>query len=132
MPIMAGFAVGILAAFLGVGGGFILMPVMIYIIGIPTRVAVGTGLFQIVLTCAYVTLQQSITNHTVDVLLAVALFAGSTIGAQFGVIASRRLKGEQIRVLLGIIVIAVMVLLLGQLVSRPDLLIQFAKSGGGH
>ncbi len=132
MPVMAGFAVGILAAFLGVGGGFILMPVMIYIIGIPTRVAVGTGLFQIVLTCAYVTLQQSITNHTVDVLLAVALFAGSTVGAQFGVLASRRLKGEQIRVLLGVIVIVVMGLLLGQLVSKPDLLIQFAKSGGGH
>ncbi len=132
MPVMAGFAVGILAAFLGVGGGFILMPVMIYIIGIPTRVAVGTGLFQIVLTCAYVTLQQSITNHTVDVLLAVALFVGSTVGAQFGVLASRRLKGEQIRVLLGVIVIVVMGLLLAQLVSRPDLLIQFARSGGGH
>jgi uncharacterized protein len=132
VPITAGFVVGILAAFLGVGGGFILMPVMIYMIGIPTRVAVGTGLFQIVLTCAYVTLQQSVTNHTVDVLLAVALFAGSTIGAQLGVMASRRLKGEQIRVLLAVIVLGVMLVLLYQLMATPEHLIQFATSGGGH
>ncbi|MCG6962442.1 MAG: sulfite exporter TauE/SafE family protein [Acidobacteria bacterium] len=132
VPIAAGFVVGILAAFLGVGGGFILMPVMIYMIGIPTRVAVGTGLFQIVLTCAYVTLQQSVTNHTVDVLLAVALFAGSTIGAQLGVLASRRLKGEQIRVLLAVIVLGVMLVLLYQLMARPEYLIQFATSGGAH
>ncbi len=132
VPMAAGFIVGILAALLGVGGGFILMPMMIYIIGIPTLVAVGTGLFQIVLTCAWVTLQQSLTNHTVDVLLAIALFAGSVIGAQFGVLASRRLKGEQIRVLLAIIVLAVMGMLLYQLVTPPDLLIQFARSGGGH
>ncbi len=132
VPVLAGFIVGILAAFLGVGGGFILMPMMIYIIGIPTIVAVGTGLFQIVLTCAWVTIQQSITNHTVDVLLAVALFAGSVLGAQFGVLASRRLRGEQIRVLLAVIVLLVMAALLFQLVGAPDQLIQFARSGGGH
>ncbi len=132
VPMAAGFVVGILAALLGVGGGFILMPMMIYIIGIPTLVAVGTGLFQIVLTCAWVTLQQSLTNHTVDILLAVALFAGSVVGAQFGVLASRRLKGEQIRVLLAVIVLGVMVMLLAQLVTPPELVVQFARSGGGH
>jgi len=131
LPIGAGLLVGILAAFLGVGGGFILMPVMIYIIGIPTRVAVGTGLFQIMLTCAYVTVQQSVSNHTVDVVLALALFLGSTLGAQLGVLASRRLRGEQIRGLLALIVLAVMVALLWGLVTRPDMLIQFARSGGG-
>jgi uncharacterized protein len=132
LPVAAGFAVGVLAAFLGVGGGFIMLPAMIYIIGIPTRVAVGTDLFQIVLTSANVTLQQAITNHTVDLLLAVVLFAGSTIGAQFGVIASRFLKGEQIRVFLAVIVLVVMGLLLVQLLGTPSALVAFAKSGGGH
>ncbi len=132
LPVAAGFAVGVLAAFLGVGGGFIMLPTMIYIIGIPTRVAVGTDLFQIVLTSANVTLQQSIFNHTVDLLLAVTLFAGSVIGAQFGVLASRHLKGEQIRIFLALIVLVVMTMLLFQLLSTPDHLIDFAKSGGGH
>jgi uncharacterized membrane protein YfcA len=132
LPFGAGFLVGVLAAFLGVGGGFIMLPAMIYIIGIPTRVAVGTDLFQIVLTSANVTFQQAITNHTVDVLLAVLLFLGSVIGAQFGVMASRRLRGEQIRVFLAAIVMIVMAILLVQLLSPPAHLIDFAKSGGGH
>jgi hypothetical protein len=132
VPVGAGFLVGMLAAFLGVGGGFIMLPTMIYIIGIPTRVAVGTDLFQIVLTSANVTLQQALTNHTVDVLLAVTLFAGSTIGAQFGVLASRRLRGEQIRVFLALIVLTVMGVLLYQLIGTPIRLIEFARSGGGH
>jgi len=132
LPVGAGFAVGVLAAFLGVGGGFIMLPMMIYIIGIPTRVAIGTDLFQIVLTSANVTLQQALVNHTVDILLAVALFAGSVIGAQFGVIASKYLKGEQIRVFLAVIVLIVMSILLYQLLATPDNLIGFARSGGGH
>jgi len=130
-PAAAGLVVGILAAFLGVGGGFILVPVMIYIIGIPTRVAVGTSLFQIMLTCIYVAIEQAASNHTVDLLLALALFFGSTLGAQAGVLASRRLRGEQIRVLLAVIVLVVMLALLYRLVAAPELLIQFARSGGG-
>ncbi len=132
LPVLAGFMVGVLAAFLGVGGGFIMLPAMIYIIGIPTRVAVGTDLFQIVLTSANVSFQQAIFNHTVDIMLAVFLFAGSVIGAQFGVMASRRLRGEQIRVFLAIIVMAVMGMLLYQLLAPPAALIDFARSGGGH
>ncbi len=132
LPMAAGFMVGMLAAFLGVGGGFIMLPAMIYILGIPTRVAVGTDLFQIVLTSANVTLQQAVTNHTVDIVLAVTLFAGSTIGAQFGVLASRRLRGEQIRVFLAVIVLVVMGVLLYQLVTVPAALVDFARSGGGH
>ncbi len=132
LPVGAGVLVGVLAAFLGVGGGFIMLPTMIYIIGIPTRVAVGTDLFQIVLTSANVTLQQSLTNQTVDVMLAVTLFAGSVVGAQFGVAASRRLRGEQIRVFLAVIVLVVMAILLVQLLVPPAQLIDFARSGGGH
>jgi hypothetical protein len=132
LPLAAGLLVGVLAAFLGVGGGFIMLPTMIYIIGIPTRVAVGTDLLQIVLTSSNVALQQAIINHTVDILLAVTLFAGSTIGAQFGVQASRRLRGEQIRVFLAVIVLGVMAILLYQLLATPTQLIDFATSGGGH
>jgi uncharacterized membrane protein YfcA len=132
LPVAAGFLVGVLAAFLGVGGGFIMLPTMIYIIGIPTRVAVGTDLFQIVLTSANITLQQAVTNHTVDIMLAVALFVGSVIGAQFGVMASRRLRGEQIRVFLAVIVLVVMAILLVQLLTPPVQLIDFASGGGGH
>ncbi|HHQ47965.1 MAG TPA: sulfite exporter TauE/SafE family protein [Acidobacteria bacterium] len=129
-PAAVGFLVGILAAFLGVGGGFMLIPAMVYIIGIPTRIAVGTGLFQEVLICAFVTLRQATSNHTVDLLLAVALFIGSTVGAQIGVLANRRLRGEQIRVLLALVILAVMVALLYQLVAPPALLVEFARSGG--
>jgi uncharacterized membrane protein YfcA len=132
LPLGAGFLVGVLAAFLGVGGGFIMLPVMIYVIGIPTRVAVGTDLFQIVLTSSNVALQQAMVNHTVDILLAIALFLGSTIGAQFGVRASRHLRGEQIRVFLALIVLVVMGTLLYQLLVTPADLIDFARSGGGH
>ncbi len=107
------------------------MPIMIYVIGVPTRVAVGTGLFQIMLTCAYVTVAQAASNHTVDIVLAMALFLGSTIGAQLGVSISRRLRGEQIRVWLGVIVLVVMGVLVYQLAAHPHFLIQFARSGGG-
>ncbi len=132
LPLSAGFLVGVLAAFLGVGGGFIMLPTMIYIIGIPTRVAVGTDLLQIVLTSSNVALQQAIINHTVDIVLAVTLFVGSALGAQLGVRASRHLKGEQIRVFLAVIVLAVMAVLLYQLLATPGHLIDFATSGGGH
>jgi len=132
-PFSAGFMVGFLAALMGVGGGFIMVPTMIYIIGMPTICAVGTDLFQIVLTTANVTFMQAITNHTVDLVLVVLLFSGSVIGAQFGVRTSRFLRGEQIRILLSIIVLIVMVKMLFDLLVAPDNLIGLAKAaGGGH
>jgi uncharacterized protein len=131
-PFSIGTAVGILAALLGVGGGFIMVPAMIYIIGMPTIVAIGTDLFQIVLTSANVTLQQAFVNHTVDLLLALILLAGSTIGAQFGAIFGKRLKGEQIRILLAVIVLAMTAKLLLDLVLTPANLVALARAGGGH
>jgi hypothetical protein len=132
-PFFIGFTVGVLAALLGVGGGFIMVPAMIYIIGMPTVTAIGTDLFQIVMTSANVTLQQAITNHTVDLGLALTLLMGSVVGAQFGVRASRYLRGEQIRILLSIIVLAMMVKLFLDLVLTPDNLVSFAKGAtGGH
>ncbi|MEW6726980.1 sulfite exporter TauE/SafE family protein [Desulforudis sp. 1088] len=127
-----GFIVGTLAALLGVGGGFITMPAMIYLLGMPTIVAIGTDLFQIVFTTMNVTIQQAITNHSVDIVLAILLFCGSTIGAQIGARLSRRFKGEQLRVLLAVIVLAVMVKIVFELVATPGALIQFSSGGGGH
>jgi uncharacterized membrane protein YfcA len=132
-PFAIGTIVGVMAAILGVGGGFIMVPAMIYIIGMPTIAAIGTDLFQIVLTSANVTLQQAIVNQTVDLLLALILLSGSTIGAQFGAVAGKRLKGEQIRILLAIIVLALTVKLFLDLVLTPSDLVSLAPAkGGGH
>jgi uncharacterized membrane protein YfcA len=131
-PFGIGTTVGIMAALLGVGGGFIMVPAMIYIIGMPTIVAIGTDLFQIVLTSANVTFQQAMVNHTVDLLLALILLAGSTIGAQFGAIAGKRLKGEQIRILLAIIVLVLTVKIFLDLVITPSDLVSLAAAKGGH
>ena len=131
-PFAIGATVGVMAALLGVGGGFIMVPAMIYIIGMPTIVAIGTDLFQIVLTSANVTLQQAMFNKTVDLLLALILLGGSTIGAQFGAIAGRRLKGEQIRILLAIIVLVLTVKMFLDLVLTPSDLVSLASAGGGH
>ncbi|MFH1595076.1 MAG: sulfite exporter TauE/SafE family protein [Pseudomonadota bacterium] len=132
-PFSIGTIVGVMAALLGVGGGFIMVPAMIYIIGMPTTAAIGTDLFQIVLTSANVTLQQAFVNKTVDLLLALVLLGGSTIGAQFGAMAGKRLKGEQIRILLAIIVLALTVKIFLDLVITPSDLVSLAPAkGGGH
>lgn len=132
-PFSIGTLVGFMAALLGVGGGFIMVPAMIYIIGMPTITAIGTDLFQIVLTSANVTLQQAFVNKTVDLLLALILLFGSTIGAQFGAIAGRRLKGEQIRILLALIVLILAVKLFFDLILTPSDLVSLAPAkGGGH
>ncbi len=131
-PFILGASVGILAAIMGVGGGFIMVPAMIYILGMPTIVAIGTDLFQIVLTCINVTIQQAIRNHTVDLVLVILLFFGSTVGAQIGARVGRRLRGEQLRILLAIIVLVVMVKMLIGLLVSPDNLIDLARGGGGH
>jgi hypothetical protein len=130
-PSGLGFGVGFLAAIMGVGGGFIMVPSMIYILGIPTHVAVGTDLFQIVFTSTNVAFQQAITNHNVDILLAVILMVGAAIGAQVGARMSGRLEGHQLRTILGVIVVAVMLKLLFELLIAPDNLFALGSAGGG-
>ncbi|WP_027185057.1 sulfite exporter TauE/SafE family protein [Desulfovibrio inopinatus] len=129
MPLVLGIFVGILAAIMGVGGGFIMVPVMVYLLRMPMHVVVGTSLFQILFTCINVTILQSYTNHTVDFVLALLLLLGSTIGAQFGTRISKHLKGEQLKVLLATLVLAVMVKMLLSLLLTPDVLLAYA---GGH
>ncbi len=131
-PFGIGATVGLLAAIMGVGGGFIMVPAMIYIIGMPTVLAIGTDLFQIVLTSANVTLQQAMYNHTVDIVLALLLLCGSVLGAQVGVRTTKVLKGEQIRILLAVIVLIVMVKMLLDLLVAPSNLIGLVAAKGGH
>ncbi len=131
LPLGLGLAIGVLTAIMGVGGGFIMIPSMIYVLGMPTHVAVGTNLFQEVLTAANVGFQQSIVNHSVDVLLAVILMIGGATGAQVGARLSGRLEGHQLRTILGAIVMLVMVKLLVDLMLEPSGLFQVARLGGG-
>jgi uncharacterized membrane protein YfcA len=131
-PFLIALFVGALAALLGVGGGFIMVPAMIYVIGMPTIVAVGTDLFQIVITTANITFQQAVTNQTVDLLLAMVLLIGSTIGAQFGARVGRLLRGEQIRILLATIVLLFAVKFILDLLLQPGNLISLAGGSGAH
>lgn len=101
-----GFFVGLLAAVLGVGGGFILAPAMVYLLGVPTRVMVGTSLFQIIFLTAYVVFLQATFNGTVDLVLGFVLMVGGVIGARLGAAAGRKLKAAQLRLLLALVVLA--------------------------
>ncbi len=128
-PLVLGTFVGILAAIMGVGGGFIMVPVMVYLLRMPMHVVVGTSLFQILFTCINVTIMQSYTNHTVDFVLALLLLLGSTVGAQFGTRISKKLKGDQLKIILASLVLLVMVKMLFSLLMAPNLLLSYA---GGH
>ena len=105
---------------MGVGGGFVLVPAMIYLLGMATSVAVGTSLFQIMFVTAIVTVLHAATNRTVDLLLAMLLLAGAVVGAQFGARAGARLRGEQLRILLALLVLGVCAKLALDLVVTPD------------
>ncbi|MDP3494691.1 MAG: sulfite exporter TauE/SafE family protein [Hyphomonadaceae bacterium] len=118
-PICIGFFVGVLAAVLGVGGGFILAPAMVYLLGVPTRVMVGTSLFQIIFLTAYVTFLQATFNGTVDVVLAGVLMVGGVIGARYGAMAGRKLKAAQLRLLLALLVLAIAGRLVYELYVAP-------------
>ncbi len=131
-PLFLGTVIGILAAIMGVGGGFILVPAMIYILGIPTIVAVGTSLFQIALTCINLTLQQAIRNHNVDLILVILLFIGSTVGAQIGARLGKALRGEQVRILMAVIVLLVTAKMLMALLMAPENIISLVTGGGRH
>ncbi len=119
-PIVLGFLVGVLAAIMGVGGGFIMVPAMLYILNMPTNVVVGTSLFQIIFVTAIATLLHASANQTVDIVLALMLLAGGVVGAQIGARAGRRLKGEQLRALLALIVLAVCARLLFGIALPPS------------
>ncbi len=125
-PVLVGISVGILSAIMGVGGGFIMLPAMIYILGMPTKVVVGTSLFQIIFVAAFTTMMHAITNNTVDILLALLLLVGGVIGAQIGTSLSVYLKAEQLRLALAVIVLAVCTKLALDLLLQPSELYSIA------
>jgi len=130
LPIGLGFAVGILSAVLGIGGGFVLVPAMIYTLGMPTVMVPGTSLLQIIFVAANVTFLQAYTNRTVDVVLALVLLVGGVLGAQFGARFGTRLRGEQLRVLLALMVLAVAGKLAFDLTVRPASLYEVTTGSG--
>ena len=129
LPLGVGFIVGWLAAIMGVGGGFVMMPAMIYLLGMPTAIVVGTSLFQIIFVTANVTLLQAYHNQTIDVALAVLLMIGGVIGAQIGVKAGAKLRGEQLRGLLALMVLVVCVKLSIDLIAAPEDLFSLGPAG---
>ncbi|WP_114287532.1 sulfite exporter TauE/SafE family protein [Candidatus Halocynthiibacter alkanivorans] len=129
-PLLVGMAVGVLSAIMGVGGGFIMVPAMIYILGMPTKVVVGTSLFQIIFVAAFTTLMHAITNQTVDIILALFLLIGGVIGAQIGSRVGVRLKAEQLRILLAIIVLGVCFKIALDLLLQPSELFSITLGTG--
>ncbi|MDP2001503.1 MAG: sulfite exporter TauE/SafE family protein [Desulfurivibrionaceae bacterium] len=129
VPLVLGTFVGVLAAIMGVGGGFLMVPVMIYMLRMPMHVVVGTSLFQILFTCIEVTYLQAYSNQTVDFILAIILLVGSVFGAQVGTVLGKKLHGDQLKILLSIIVLAVTVKIVLELVMEPSILLSYA---GGH
>lgn len=119
-PLVIGGVVGLLAAFLGVGGGFVMVPAMIYLLRMPTNIVIGTSIFQIIFVTAIVTLLHATLNHTLDILLAFLLVIGGVIGGQFGVRAAQKLRGEQLRALLALMVLGVAGRILFDLLVRPS------------
>ncbi len=126
LPIVLGFGVGVLSAVMGVGGGFIMVPAMIYLLGMPTAMVPGTSLFQIIFVSASVTVLQAVANNTVDVVLAFVLLVGGVIGAQIGTRWGAKLRGEELRLFLALIVLAVAAKLVFDLTVRPDNLFSIA------
>lgn len=130
LPLAIGFFVGILAAIMGVGGGFLMVPAMIYLLGMPTSVVVGTSLFQIIFVTANVTFLQAVNNQTVDVVLALLLLTGAVIGAQLGTKASGRLRGEELRGLLALMVLGVCAKIGIELFSTPEDIYSISETPG--
>ena len=129
MPLGLGALVGILSSIMGVGGGFVVVPAMIYLLGMPTSVVIGTSLFQIIFVTMNVTLLHSMATQTVDIMLALLLMSSSVVGAQIGTRMVTKLRGEQLRILLALIVLIVCLKLAFDLVITPDDLYSLGYGG---
>jgi uncharacterized protein len=124
-----GAAIGFLSSIMGVGGGFIMVPALIYLLKVPTNVVVGTSLFHIIFVSAFTTIVHATTNQTVDIVLALVLMVGGVAGAQYGAKAGQKLRGEQLRALLGMLVLAVALRLAFDLFLRPPNLYSLGAVG---
>ena len=118
-PVLIGLFIGVLGAIMGVGGGFIMLPALVYILGMPTSVVVGTSLFQIMIVMAFTSMLHAVENKTVDAVLALLLLLGGVVGAQIGAAVGAKLRGEQLRFLLAALVLMVCLKLAVDLVATP-------------
>ncbi len=115
-----GFVIGFVGAIMGIGGGFLLVPMLIYILRVPTTTVIGTSMVLTLVTMASATVMHAATNHLVDAVLALILMVGGVIGAQFGARTGQRMRGERLRLLLGLLVFAVGLRFAYELVVQPD------------
>ncbi|TYB90247.1 sulfite exporter TauE/SafE family protein [Oceaniovalibus sp. ACAM 378] len=129
-PLLVGLLVGVLSAIMGVGGGFLMVPAMIYLLGMPTKVVIGTSLFQIIFVTAFTTMLHAVTNNTVDIVLAVLLLVGGVIGAQIGTRIGLKMKAEQLRILLAGLVLLVCGKLALDLLLMPSELYSLGRGDG--
>ena len=129
LPLSIGFLVGILVATMGVGGGFLMVPAMIYLLGMPTQIVIGTSLFQIIFVTANTTLLQAMFNQSVDVVLALLLLVVGVVGAQVGARLAGRFKGEQLRVMLAVMVLGVALRLALDIVIPPSDIFSLGENG---
>jgi uncharacterized membrane protein YfcA len=106
-PVLIGMSVGLLTSIMGVGGGFLIVPALIYILRVPTRIAIGTSMFQVTFLTIFATILQTTSNYSVDLMLALPLMIGGVVGAQYGTRIAQKLNAEQLRILLALLVLAV-------------------------
>lgn len=133
IPVLGlGVGIGFLSSIMGVGGGFIMVPALIYLLKVPTNVVIGTSLFQIIFVSAYTTIVHATTNQTVDIVLAFVLMVGGVAGAQYGAKAGQKLRGEQLRALLALLVLAVALRLAFDLFVQPGSIYSLSGLDGGH
>lgn len=130
IPVLAiGFIIGFIGAIMGIGGGFILVPVMIYLLRVPTSTVIGTSMVLTLVTMVFATMLHAVTNHLVDAVLALILMIGGVTGAQFGARAGQKIRGEHLRLLLGLLILAVGIRFAIELVIRPDDLFTIREIG---
>ena len=125
-----GAAVGFVSGMFGIGGGFILVPIMIYLLRVPTSTVIGTSMVLTLVTMLFATMLHAVTNHLVDAVLALILMVGGVTGAQFGARAGQKIRGEHLRLLLGLLILAVGIRFAIELVIRPDDLFTIRETGG--
>lgn len=130
-PLVLGFAVGLISAVMGVGGGFLLIPALVWLLHMPPALVVGTSTFQVLVMASTTTFLQATANGGLDLMLSALLILGGVVGAQAGVALGRKLKGEQLRILLGLLVLVVALRLLADLVFTPATLFETSSPGGG-
>jgi uncharacterized membrane protein YfcA len=129
--VVIGLIIGFIGAVMGIGGGFILVPLMIYVLRVPTSTVVGTSMVLTLVTMVFATLLHAATNHLVDAVLALILMIGGVTGAQFGARAGQKIRGEHLRLLLGLLVLSVGVRFAVELGIRPGDLFTIRETGGG-